>query len=348
VQVGQAAMADRYSYIPGIGLTFALVYFISELVSKKRSLQIFTGILSAAVIVAMVITSLKQISYWKNNVDLMTHSNAVIPDDFLAKSSLSMDDTASGKIADAIALAKSAVDLVPGNQEAHHALAKALVADNQPGPALKEYVTAIHLDPQHPGLRVELGWLLARQNRLADAVKQFQKAVDLDPDYIEARHCLAGAFEAQGKDAIAQWEIVVEQDPSYGPSQGSLADALRHHGDHTGAIQHYQAALADGETNPNWKANLAWEMAIDPATTSRQLQSIVSIAKQACDQTHNQLPFPLYAYSLVLARLGEFNDAIDAANMALHLAESTHQTQMANAIRARIQAYQNGQIVNKP
>jgi tetratricopeptide (TPR) repeat protein len=348
VQLGQAAMADRYTYLPSIGLTIAIVWTVAEIAAKNRRKLGIAGVFTCLAIVALTAASWRQISYWHDNYTLMDHSNAVIPDDFLAMSSLSMDENARGDTAAAIRLARSAVQLVPDNQEAHHALASALRSAGQVPEAFAEYKTAIKLDPSHVGLRLEFGQLLGSLNRTGDARGQFQRAVELDPQSAEARSDLAAALATEGdyNDAIAQWKIAVQLNPHFATAHGLLADALRIVGDRTGAIEHYRAALREGSTSPRWETNLAWESAIDPSTTPSQLAELVPIAAQACEQTQSKDAFALYAYSLTLARVGRFDDAIAAATTAEQAADVQHQDALAKAIRSRLAAYRVGKITN--
>jgi tetratricopeptide (TPR) repeat protein len=340
IQVGEAAMADRYSYFPSIGITIAIVWLLSDLTVARAWLGRPVLAVFALAVGALAVTAYIQISYWHDDHALLVHSNRVIADDFLAQASLSRDATDAGQIPLALQLARSAVTEAPGVAEAHHALALALKADDQFQPALREFDSAVALDPGNSDLHDDRAQLLFAMHRTPESIQEFILAIKLSPSDPLPRHNLATALFVSGDvdRAIQLWKIVVSLDPNFGPAQQKLADALRIKGDIPGAVQHYRAAIAAGVSDPGVAAWLVWLICNDPGASPQQIVALLPLAKQASARSPAE-PFPSFAYSLALARLGQFDAAISAANLALRLAEASHQNSMASDIRSHLAKY---------
>ncbi len=172
----------------------------------------------------------------------------------------------------------------------------------------------------------------------------------MDPTFLLSRRALGVVLGRLGQYAGAaeQLRAVLAMTPGDGPAEGDLADALRAGGDPLAARPHYAAAIAAGQRRSDWEAELAWLSAEDAGTSPQDLAPLARTAQDACEQTGNRDPFPLYADSLVLARLGRFDDAVAAGERALAAARQTGQADMARAIAGRLAAYRVGLPATRP
>jgi tetratricopeptide (TPR) repeat protein len=189
-------------------------------------------------------------------------------------------------------------------------------------------------------------------NRDPDAILQFRRAIQLDPNDADTRHNLAICLANHGKldEAIAEWRTAAELKPENGVIHGWLAEALRVRGDRPGAIEHYRAAIVAGEHNPTWETNLAWLVATDPRSTPEQLDQALSIAKEASVSVGQKQPGALDALAAVLARTGQFDDAIKTAQAAISAANSQRNPPLASEIQARLNGYRAGRpfVIESP
>ena len=349
VQVGQAARADRYTYLPSIGLTIAVVWAASELAARARPVgPVLAGGATAVVSIALAWGTARQVATWRDDEALGVQALAAVPDNYLAMDSLSQVRIVSGDVAEAVRLGRMAVALTPDVQETHHALALALVADNQLRPALEEYRAAIRLDPHHPFIRDDCGRLLVRLGRDQDAIGQFKYALKLDPEMVAAHTDLGVMYATQGKyaEAITELRIALALNPRSPQAHGYLASALQATGDLTAAVDEYRLAMRYGDLRSETESNLVWLVAIDGRSTPVELGSVVTAAQDARDHAGPAEPFPAYAQSVLLFRLGRVDEAIAAANDARGRAVAARQPKLVDTIDRRLAAYHRGEVAD--
>jgi tetratricopeptide (TPR) repeat protein len=190
-----------------------------------------------------------------------------------------------------------------------------------------------------------MGALLVEMNLNANAAKWFQRAIDLQPTLVAARQNLAMSLAAQGKidQAIAQWRAAVAIDPKFAVAYGWLAVALERQGDRSGAIEHFSAAVNNGERRPEWLTELAWMLATDPHSTTDQIQQALAYATEACDKTNNTDAKALDSRAAALARLIRFDEAAATAAQAIDAANAAHDPALAKAIETRMMGYRDGE-----
>ncbi len=342
VQAGTQGWADRHSLIPSIGLVVALVWIFASLMRFKPGLA---GVLAACILLVELSLTWRQIGFWRNSETVFAHADAVTDENYLAKSMLAEEYAADKeRWPAALALAQAADAICPHVIFPHQALAIVYDAEGKYHEALREYHRAVQIEPNNWLIRADLGDLMVKMNRTQDAIARYNEAIDLAPEQIQPRHNLAICLAFSGKldEAFAQWQRIVREVPQFGPAQGRLAEILQQRGDRAGAVEHFRAAIADGEHNPAWEQNLAWLVATDPSSTSQQAQDVVAIARDACDRTGNSDPLALDALAAALARCGRYDDAVAAANRAIDRANAMHQPQLAKAIESRKMDYTAG------
>jgi tetratricopeptide (TPR) repeat protein len=346
IQVGEQAMADRYSYLPGMGLSIAVVWLIADLVNKRWFWQRLSFVVGIVACAALAAATFVQVGYWRNTRTLFSHSYEVIPNNYLALANLASFAMADGKNEQAIRYGEQAVALAPNDPNAHESLAQAFQAAGRNKEAAREFESAITLDSHAPILRNEYGGLLMQEQKIQDAIDQFREAIRFDPNFLAARQNLAMLLATQGKydEAIAEWKKGLAIEPANGATHGWMAEALRITGKPREAVEHYRAAIAAGERNPTWETNLAWLLATNPNASSDELEQAVSVAKDASEQTHHEQPGALDALAAALARLGRFDDAVMNAQAAAMAADAQNNPRLAADIRTRLNAYRAGHI----
>ncbi len=338
VQAGDLAMADRYSYLPGIGLMIAVVWTAAEKI-RRPTIVAVAGTLAC---IALAAATEFQLGYWRNAYTLFSHADRVTDRNYLAKAMLAYYAGDHGHADQAVSLAQASVDFCPTLPFSYHALGVALEKAGRPHEALAAFDRSIAIDPYSAIVRNEAGALLVQLGNNAGAAKQFDRAIALDPEYADARQNLAIILAGQGKldEAIAQWKQAVAIDPSFGAAHGWLATGLQRRGDRVGAVEHFKAAIANGQRRPEWLADLAWLVAIDPSTNSAEAAQAVEYAQEACRQSDDALAWD--ALAAALARCGRFDDAVSAAARSASAADSQKQPALAAQIRSRLDLYRAG------
>jgi protein O-mannosyl-transferase len=161
IQAGVQAHADRYTYLPQIGLYVALAWLAAEWAAKFHAGHWTTGSLMALVLGALLICAWKQTAYWKNSETLWTHTLACTAANCVAHNSLGNALEQMGKAEDAISHYEQAVAIKPDYAEAHANLGNALDQKGRVDEAEAQFQKALQIDPSNPAFENNLAWLLA-------------------------------------------------------------------------------------------------------------------------------------------------------------------------------------------
>jgi tetratricopeptide (TPR) repeat protein len=266
VQVGAQARADRYMYVPMVGLLVMAAWGAKDAALRAwPRLRVPAGALAGAALLAYGAATWAQTGYWQNSGTLFRHALEVTEGNYLAEHNLGVYLLEQpDRLADATAHLEQAVRLNPDSVRAHSDLGNAL--SRVPGrlqEALGEYRAALRIDPDSPIPHNNLGNTLAHAGRLQEAIAEYQTALRLKPDYAEARANLAAALEAgpdsaerhynlgvslsqQGRvaEAVAEFEAALRLKPDYADAENNLGVTLTRMPPRSGeAVAHFQAAL---------------------------------------------------------------------------------------------------------
>lgn len=184
VQVGRQAMADRYAYVPLIGIFIIIVWLGSDLAERLHVPGIATGAAVAVAALALAWVTHLQISYWRNSVELFAHAEAVTPENYTAESGLSAALDQAGHPDLAVPHALAALRLEPYDARVHYQLATALQHLNRPDASIPEYRQAIALSRNPQLIAVShnnVGAMLLDSGRPDDALAEFNAALAIDP-----------------------------------------------------------------------------------------------------------------------------------------------------------------------
>ena len=211
VQVGLQAMADRYTYIPLIGVFITVAWGVPELLHKWRHKEKLLWIATVAVLTILSITSWVQIQYWKNSHTLFKH----------------------------------ALDVTENNYLAHNAFGNALKEEGKSNEAMHHYLSALEIRPDYAAPHYNIGHTLVAQGKLDDAIKHFQKALQIKPDHAAAHDNLGYVFMIQGKfeQAIMHYSEALRIKPDDAEVHNRLGLALVSQGQFGNAIIHFQKAV---------------------------------------------------------------------------------------------------------
>ena len=201
VQVGWQGRADRYTYLPQIGLYMAATWAVVDLTVLYRYRR---ATLSTAILVIAALSSCTwvQNSYWRNSETLFRHALAVTTNNDVAENNLGIVFLGQGKLDEAISLLQSAVDLRPDNSPAHENLAKALLQKGQVADALIHYRKLLDLQPDNMEIHNIVGTVLVQQGRVKEGAEEWQKVLLVEPDNGNAMSNLAWVFATSPDQSI--------------------------------------------------------------------------------------------------------------------------------------------------
>ena len=210
LQVGWQGHADRYTYLPQIGLYIAVTWALTDLI---RSWRFQRTALSAAALIVIGALSWRgwlQTSYWRDSETLFTHALAVTSNNDVALNNLGIIFLDKGQLDDAISKLQAAIDLRPENAPAHDNLAKALLKKGQVAEAMVHYRKFLELEPANVEARNTLGTALIQQGHIREAIDQWQEVLALQPENGNAASNLAWVFATCTDDSIRDGTRAVE------------------------------------------------------------------------------------------------------------------------------------------
>ena len=181
VQVGWQGRADRYTYLPQIGLYIAATWAVADLTALYRHQRATLSTAAIVVIAALSSCAWVQTSYWRNSETLFRHALAVTTNNDVAENNLGIVFLGQGKLDEAISLLQSAVDLRPDNSPAHENLAKALLQKGQVADALVHYRKLLDLQPDNMEVHNIVGTVLVQQGVCKKASKSGRRCCRLNP-----------------------------------------------------------------------------------------------------------------------------------------------------------------------
>jgi tetratricopeptide (TPR) repeat protein len=228
VQVGAQAMADRYTYVPLIGLFIVFSWGIPHLLSPFRYKKLGQVALSAFVCITLMIISWGQVKTWQSGQTLFERALAVTENNYVAHNNLGHYQLHEGRLTDAIHHFKKAVEINPKFELAHLNLGVALSRQGQTDQAIGWYTRALQLNPDYAMAYNNLGNALYRQGAYRQAIANYLRAIQKDPDYEDAYNGIGAALIGLGEigKAIAFFKKALEINPNYTDAQNNLTNTL--------------------------------------------------------------------------------------------------------------------------
>ncbi|HEY1859225.1 MAG TPA: tetratricopeptide repeat protein, partial [Gemmataceae bacterium] len=278
VQIGDHGMADRYTYIPMIGLFLLLTWSVADMAATWRLPRFLLSAATAAILVACAAFTWKQLAYWRDDRALWEHALAVTANNAMAHNNLGMDYYRKdmlvqaqneieqavtidprvflfhnnrakmlrdlGRTEEAVAEFRKAIELASNDVVVHFNLANLLRDLGREDEALAEYSKAIALDPQHPLPRDNFANLLRDLGRPGEAAAEFQRAIELDPEYASPHIGLGNALADLGRreEAIEQYREAISLTPDNALAHNNLGLAYQASGLYDEAMAEYRKA----------------------------------------------------------------------------------------------------------
>ena len=265
------ALADRWAYLPSIGLFILAVWGAASLFRRNLYQTIGLSVVSGAVLIFCMTVTWLQVGYWEDDVRLFTHTLKVTGSTWLAHTNLANALGRRGNIDEAIHHYQLAIQSRPPNPEgAYYNLAIALDSQGKLDEAISNYSKALDLNPGFVSAHINLGTTLARQGRISEAMQHYDEAIRLQPDSAPARINIGNALLAEGKidDAMGYYLEAVRLDSARVEAYNNLGLALIRKGRIEAAIGYFKLALKNSPGHKESQKNLALASAMNEKITA--------------------------------------------------------------------------------
>jgi Flp pilus assembly protein TadD len=323
VQVGEQAWADRYTYLPLVGIFMVFVWCVSDWVEgqaarnkvgdKTSSRRTRLVVVAAALVgLGMAIQTVRQMGYWKDTRTLFAHAAAVTEKNTRALTMLGSSLAADGKLDEAKRLYAEALSYSPEDPETHFFLGKVLDQQGDLDGAIAEFSQALSSAQFRESAHVFIGIALAKQKKYSEAEAQYQEALRLNPESAAAEHNLARLLRSEGRfdEALAHYTAAVKDDPARAETHNNLGVLLLQLGRLAEGTAQLQEALRLNPAYTEAQCNLA--IALNQQEKWQQAAELFSTLCPKRPQDANlQYQFALALYHL--NRVGEARSLLAAA-----------------------------------
>ena len=253
VQVGAQSSADRYTYVPLIGLFFVIAWGVPDALRAWSGRVFALRAMSAAIVVTCTVLAFRQVQHWRNSLSLWQHAVDATPDSYFAHTSLGYVFWKSGRLDDAIAQYNESLRLRSDFAETHNNIGVALAQKGQLSAALPEFSEAIRQKPSFTAARDNLTATTARLRTLDGDLARYADDVRNRPNDLVARNEFGAALAAQGRidEAIEQFAAALRIDSTQADVHYNLGMMLARKGRTSDALEAFEATLRH---NPNHDA----------------------------------------------------------------------------------------------
>jgi tetratricopeptide (TPR) repeat protein len=246
IQSGPSTPADRYTYLPLVGIFVMASWGASELALKKQSRgRAVIGVLAVMMIVALGLAARRQVTTWKDSESLFQRAIAVTPGSYRGHNNLGNVLAQQGCLKEAEGHFRQALRSRPGFSKAHHNLGLALFAQGDTEEAIRQFRIALRLDSDYVDALNSLGNAFASAGRLDEAEKQYRSALEIEPGFSEAFNNLGNVYVRKGRPgrAAVAYEQALALRPDYFEAHRNLARLRLSQERPREAIHHYEEAL---------------------------------------------------------------------------------------------------------
>ena len=325
VEVGLQGHADRYTYLPHVGLYIALTWLAGDVARSLPHRKEILATVGSGIVIILSACAWKQTTYWRNSETLWTHTLAVTTDNDVALTNFGTLLMEHGQLDDALSYFQTALAVRSRSEHRHYNLSLALIHDS-------------------------VGNVLARKGRIDDAIVHLRQAIELRPDYPDAHYNLGTALFQKGDldGAIAQWRTTLSIHPDDAGAHTSFGNALVQKGLLREAVDHYEKALQSDPDSILPLNNLAWVMSTGPDDSLRNNKIAVQLAAKANQLSKESNPVFIRTLAAAYAQAGQFENAIETARRALKQANAQGAHDLAVQIQEDVDLYQRRTPLRDP
>jgi tetratricopeptide (TPR) repeat protein len=378
VQVGGQARADRYTYLPLVGLFIVFAWGAAGLAARWRLRPRVAAPAAAALLLACMLCTAAQVQHWANTETLFTHAVAVTGDNPMACDNVAAYLWQHGRWQEAGQWWSKSLAVHSADRFAMQGLVLVLIKEGRSDEAARQAEQVLRLYPDADALHNALAEIRIRQGKMQEAMWHLQHARNLQPENINVLHniaevhLLAGQLDAaaecwleilrlrpgnvaacnnlacvrmrQGRLAEAEelFRRSLKREPNNSVAGNNLATIEAMQGNYQEAVAGWSAMLANNPRDQAALNALAWALATSPEASIRDGKRAVSLAQQALDLCELREPNALDTLAAACAEAGRFPEAIRAADEAVTLARRQGNAGKEAEFRGRLELYRRG------
>ena len=377
VQVGTQAHADRYTYLPQIGLYILVTWFVADIALSWRRRRVLVSAAMVSSIVILMWLAWKQTTYWRDGRTLWTHALDVNPQNDTAHNGLCNLALKQNRFEEAVFHAREALQVRADSADAHNNLGLALLGAGQKAEARIEFQKVIETSPSRPRVHYNLATLLLDSGQLDEAIAEFQKELEIQPESVEAQNNLGSAFERKSafEDAVVCFQRAIQLDPhraklhynlatvfvrqgrfdqaipylerelqinpASAEAHNDLGIALSQKGRIEEAIGEWQKTLELQPSNLGACCNLVWVFATFPDDAIRSGAKAVALGERALELSGQKDPRIYRLLAAAYAENQQFDKAIETARRGSDLAIEQGDSEIRGVLESNIDLYRH-------
>ena len=378
VQVGSQEMADRYTYVPLIGLFVGLVWGLSDCFAPRATGRTKYSVpLTALALALCALVTRTQIGYWKDSITLferalsLTQKNLVAninvgaaymqqgrntealqhylaalrikPDNAKAQYNLGVAFASLGRTEEAVKHYRIALRIEPSYAKSMKALGDSLLESGNLSEALLHYKSVLQIDPSNTVVRLALGNTLLSTGDIPGGIEELSKVTKSEPNNFEAQLNLGSALASEDKleEAISRYQEAIRLNPNSALAHYQCGSSLLDGKREKAALEEFRIALRLSPESVLTLDKLGWVLSTSSDPSLRNGKEAVAFAARACELTHNRNPITLATLGAAYAEDGQFGRAITTAEQAKSLANPLDKPELIDLINRQLLLYRS-------
>jgi len=340
-QAGAQAMADRFTYLPALGLGILVIWGLHEWAGSRGWAQVALPVAAAGIAFFYATVTVAQLKYWTDSITLFTRASEVTRDNFFTEGSLGEAFLQEKRFPEAIKHLQRALELDPKSFMSSANLGNVYFEQGRFDDALKYYQAAERLQPDQAGLNWMLGRTFMAQQKLDLAEASLRRAIRSAPGHAQARMDLAQVLASKGRASEAKTELIrlIEEKPAAIQPRLQLSLLLEASGQGADAVQQYREILRFMPDSPIVLNNLGWILATHADASVRNGAEAVRFAERACALIGEHEAMFLGTLAAAYAEAGRFEEAARTATRAIATAQQNGQSEVVAVNQQLLELY---------
>lgn len=350
MQAGLQAHADRFTYLPQIGIAVIIAWGTADFVTARRVGAAKSCVAAVLVLTILVILSWRQTTHWANGVTLFAHALERVGPSDIVHNNFGVALAQQGRLEESLAQYREAMRLNHKYVAAVANYGDALRQLDRLEEAVVVLRQALPLDPENLDVGNNLGESLLRLGRLEEAIAVLEDVKRRDPNFASARNNLGLARVQQGRleEAVAEYRQALAVDSNLGPAHSNLARALYRQGRPSEAIFEFRESLRLIPNNAETLKSAAWVAATAAPPDAELANDAVTWAAKAVELTGRNDPITLDVLAASLASAHRYPEAVKVAERAMAMAAAQNRNDLVELIRVHAVRYQAGMLWLEP
>jgi tetratricopeptide (TPR) repeat protein len=345
VQSGDQAIADRYMYLPMLGLLFIGVWTVKELFSRRFFEKVIITALATAALVSAVIITRTQVSYWQNSKTLFEHTLKVTENNTIAENSMGCILYNEGNYSEAEKHLRNSVKICPPYFDAQSNLGKVLLAQGKLDEAIGCFTKLLPANKTIEDLHYNLAMALSRQKKYDEAIRHLAAVIEINPRYLDAREKMGALMLVTGRidESIRYLNEAMETSTDKVNIYAGLGMAYIRAGKKDLAIENLTKAVELKSDDGIILNGLSWLLATRGEVNAADANKAIEYARRACEKTEYKNAAFIDTLAAAYAAGGKFEEAVITAQKAIDAARATGQVALVEKIQERLKLYKSGQ-----